>query len=171
MKHHNRWIAGLAATALLLTTAAGALAYTGQVLASITVAPSGTVTCTAPFTVAATILDAEGQPVAGQSVAWSIRTSLSPGDRINATPTVTNADGVATTTVTLGTVTGKREIRATTGEVSASAVIDAACGGLPTTSTAPGQESGGAPLAALLILAFVGAAGGSLVLRRVATRS
>lgn len=171
MKHPNRWIAALAATALLLTTAASALAYTGQVLASITVAPSGTVTCTAPFTVAATILDSEGRPMAGESVAWSWVRSPSADDTINATPTITDADGVALTTVALANVTGTREIRATAGDIQASAVIDAACGGLPITSTAPGRESGSAPLAALLVLAVVVAAGGSLVLRRVATRS
>lgn len=170
MKHQNRWLAGLAAAALVLTTAATAFAYTGQVEASITVAPRGSITCTAPFTVAATILDSEGQPVADQAVAWSFVKSLS-GDRVNETPTITNADGVATTTVTLGSASGNREIRATSGELSASAVIDAACGGLPTTSTAPGQGSNGAPLAALLVLAVIGAAGGSLVLRRVAARS
>ena len=171
MKHQNRWIAALAATALLLMTASSALAYTGQVLASITVAPIGTVTCTAPFTVAATILDGEGRPMAGESVAWSWVRSPSADDTINATATITDADGVALTTVALANIAGTREIRATAGNVQASAVLSAACGGLPSTSTAPAQESRSAPLAALLVLAIVGAAGGSLVLRRVATRS
>ena len=55
----------------------------------------------------------EGAPVADQSVAWSFVTKQSASDTINKTPTVTNAQGIATTTVTLGAVSGQRQIRAT----------------------------------------------------------
>ena len=169
MKHRGRLIAGLSAVLLALITAATAVGYTGQVAASITVAPPGTITCDVPFTVTATILDATGAPVSGQSVAWSWVTTQSASDKINKTPTVTNSHGVATTTVTLAAVSGTRRIRATAGEVSAPAVLGQVCGGLPNTSTLPAETAPGqaAPLlATILALAFV--TGGGLTLRRLA---
>jgi len=171
MKRRTRLFATLAAVALLATATATALGYTGQVDSSITVAPSGTVTCEAPFSMTATVLDGAGAPVVGQSVAWSWVTSPSDSDVIAPTPTITNAKGVATTSVTLASVSGTREIRATAGGVSASAVLSPACGGLPSTSTLPGESSGGAPFAALF-LAAVCALASALALRlRFATRS
>jgi hypothetical protein len=115
MKHGTRLTAGLSALLLLLIAATTAFGYTGEVAGSITVAVKGTITCEAPFTVTATIVDANGSPVSGQSVAWSFVTTQSASDKINKTPTTTNANGVATTTVTLASVTGAREIRATAG--------------------------------------------------------
>ena len=94
----------------------------------------------------ATILDANGAPVADQSVDWTFVTKQSASDTINTTPTATNAQGIATTTVTLGDTSGQRQIRATvkaaegstSGDVSASGVVTQVCGGLPQTSTLPG---------------------------------
>lgn len=171
MKHRVRWAAGFVAAALVLTAAATAVGYTGQVAASMTVAPQGSITCAAPFTVAATILDAEGRPVAGESVAWSWAKSPSSADRIEKTPTVTNADGVATTTVALANVTGTREIRATAGDVRASAVLNAACGGLPITSTDPatGGPATGIGGVALVGLAIVFLVSFGVALRRRST--
>ncbi len=169
MKHRTRWIAGLSAAALLLTATATAFGYQGQVLGTVTVATRSEVVCNVPIKVTATILDANGAPVAGQSVAWSFVTTQSAADRINKTPTVTNASGVATTTVTLGDASGARRIRSTAGDVSGEAVVSPACGGLPSTSTLPDETPGqGPPLAALLLVALAFAVGSGLALRRLA---
>jgi hypothetical protein len=178
MRARTRWIAGLAAAAIVLTTTVTAFGYNGQVEAIVGVAAQGTITCGQPFTMKATVLDADGAPVAGASVAWSFVTTQSASDTINRTPTVTNSKGVATTTVTLGAVSGDRQIRATTtvgeagasSDVSASGVVNQSCGGLPRTDTlSPEIPQGGSPLAALLVLVLVFAVGGGLTLRRLAT--
>ena len=175
MKHRTRWLAGFSAVLLTLTMAATAFAYNETTPGSITVTAQGA--CSATFTLTATVLDANGAPVVGQSVAWTFVTVQSTRDRINSTPTTTEPSGVTTTTVTLASVRGARKIRATAGDVSGTVVLNPSyegCGGvLPSTSTlpvdtAPGQ---GTPLLAMLFaLAF--ATGGGLTLRRLAsTRS
>ena len=172
MQHRTRWLAGFSAVALALMMAATAAGYTGQVEGSVSVGASGTVTCIAPFTITVTILDAKGAPISGDSVVWSFVSAPSQSDKIGHSPTVTNSHGVATTTVRLAPVSGTRRIRATAGDLSASAVLSPLCAGLPRTSTlptktAPGQEP--SLLAVLLALAF--ATGGGLILRRlVSTR-
>ena len=169
MKHRGRLIAGLSAVLLALITAATAAGYTGQVAASITIAVKDSSACGQPTTVTATILDAAGKPVAGQSVDWALVTTLSSSDKVNKTPTTTNSSGVATTTVTLACVGGSRPVRATAGAVSAQVVLGVTVGGLPNTSTLPVETAPGqaAPLlATILALAF--AAGGGLTLRRLA---
>ena len=177
MRARTRWVAGLAAATILLTATVTAFGYSGQVDAIVGVAAQGTITCGQPFTMKATVLDADGAPVADASIAWSFVTKQSSSDKINTTPTVTNSKGVATTTVTLGAVSGERTIRVTTtvgetgatSEVSASGVVDQSCGGLPRTDTvSPGTPQGGAPLAALVVIALAFAVGGGLTLRRLA---
>ena len=171
MKHRGRLIAGLSAVLLALITAATAVGYTGQSAASITIAVKDSSACGQPTTLTATVLDAGGKPVTGQSVDWALVTTLSSSDKVNKTPTTTNSSGVATTTVTLACVDGSRPVRATAGAVSAQAVLGVTVSGLPNTSTlpvgaptAPGQA---APLLAML-LALACAAGGGLTLRRLA---
>jgi hypothetical protein len=164
MKGRTRWIAGLSAVAVLLTTTVIAFGYTGQVAATVTVATPGTITCDVPFTVSATVVDATGAPVSDQSVAWAFTTTQSSSDRIGLTPTVTNAKGVATTTVILAAVNGNRQLRATAGDIGASAVLTQVCGGLPNTSTLPAADL---PIAALLIVTVAVAVGGGLTLRLV----
>jgi Bacterial Ig-like domain (group 1) len=177
MKRRTGWIAGLAAVAVLLTASATAFGYTGQVGGSVTVAAHGTVTCEAPFTLTATFVDANGKPVSGQSVDWSFVTSPSASDTISPTPTITNSRGVATTTATLGPVSGTRRIRATAGTVSATAVLNPSCGGaggvLPNTSTLPTETpSQDPPLGAMLLGAlFLVIAGGLTVRRLVLARA
>jgi Bacterial Ig-like domain (group 1) len=180
MRARTRWVAGLAAAAILLTATMTAFGYSGQVEAIVGVAAQGTITCGQPFTMKATVLDADGAPVAGASVAWSFVTTQSSSDTIHKTPTITNSSGVATTTVTLGAVSGDRKIRATTtvgesgatSEVSASGVVDQSCGGLPRTDTlVPQIPQGGEPLAAILVLSLAFAVGGWLTLRRLAVTS
>ena len=117
----------------------------------------------------ATILDAAGKPVAGQSVDWALVTTLSSSDKVNKTPTITNSSGVATTTVTLACVEGSRPVRATAGAVSAQAVLGVTVGGLPNTSTLPvGAPTGPGALLVATILALAFVTGGGLTLRRLA---
>jgi hypothetical protein len=170
MKRRTGWIAGLAAAAVLLTTTVTAFGYQGQVAGVGSVA-SDPVACGAPFTVTATFVDTSGAPVTEESVAWSFVTAPSASDTISPTPTVTNSLGVASTKVTLGLVSGTREIRATVGTVSATVVLNAACGDvLPNTSTLPTETAPGqaTPLLVML-LAIVFAVGGGLTLRRLAS--
>lgn len=169
MRHRTRWLAGFSAVLLALMMAATASGYTSQVAASITIAVKGSSACGEPITVTATVLDAEGKPVAGQSVDWTLVLTLSSGDKINKTPTITNSKGVATTTVTLACVNGSRPVRATAGEVSAQAVLTVTVSGLPRTSTLPAESPAlpYTPLVAMLLLASV--VGGGLMLQRVAS--
>jgi hypothetical protein len=177
MRARTGWIAGLAAAAILLTATITAFGYNGQVEAIVGVAAQGTITCGKPFTMTATVLDANGAPVAEAPVDWSFVTKQSSADTINKTPTATNAQGVATTTVTLGAVSGDRQIRATvtagegstSGDVSASGVVNQSCGSLPRTDALlPEIPQGGEPLAAVLVLVLAFSVGGWLTLRRLA---
>lgn len=152
MRARAQGLAGLAAIAALLLSAAIASGYTGQVAATANVAVRGEVTCAAPFTVTATILDVDGAPVDELAVAWAFVTTQSADDTVGTTPTMTDATGVATTTVSLGAANGERTIRATAGDVSASVVVTGVCGGLPRTSTAaPAPPAASLGLVALLL--------------------
>ena len=166
MKARTRWVAGLAAAAILLATTVTAFGYTGQVEAIAGIAVRGTVTCDKPFTLVATIQDANGAPVVGLSVNWSWVSRPSTADTINKTPTVTDAKGEATTTVSLAPVNGDRKIRANAGEVGASIVVTQVCGGLPRTSTLPDDAPAGIPVGFGLFLVLGGLVGGTLALRR-----
>ena len=171
MKRRTGWIAGFAAAALLMTATMTAFGYQSQVEGALTVAVRGTVTCGAGLTLTATLVDTNGAPVSGQSVAWSFVTSPSASDTITQTPTATNSKGVATTTLTLGPLGGTRTIRATAGTVIATAVLSPSCAGavLPITSTLPAQTRGQAPSLVLVLLAVAFAVGGGLIVRRLAS--
>jgi hypothetical protein len=163
--------------AVLLATAVTAFGYQDQVRGVVTVSAHGTVTCGTGLALTAAFVDANGLPVSGLSVDWSFVNSPSASDTLKKTPTTTDSKGVATTTVTLGPVSGSRTIKATAGTVSATAVLNASCfsgGVLPNTSTLPPSETApgqAAPflgmLLALLALAF--AVGGGLTLRHLAS--
>lgn len=169
MKHRSQWLAGLAAVALALITSATAFGYAGEVAGAVTVAgPGGTLTCGVNITVTATVVDAAGKLIAGQPVAWAFTSTPSTADKINTTPTTTNASGVATTTVVLACVAGSRTIRATADAVSASAVLSVTAAGLPNTSTLPGETPAqNLPLIGTLLAVLAMAAGGVLALRRI----
>src|SRR5450759_662374 len=140
MKHRSQWLAGLAAVALALITSATAFGWSGTGNGAVTVAgPGGTLICGDNITVTATVVDAAGKLIAGQPVAWSFTSTPSTADKINTTPTTTNASGVATTTVVLACVAGNRTITATADGVSAGAVLSVTATGLPNTSTLPGE--------------------------------
>jgi len=169
MKHRSQWLAGLAAVALALITSATAFGYAGEVAGAVTVAgPGGTLTCGVNITVTATVVDAAGKLIAGQPVAWAFTSTPSTADKINTTPTTTNASGVATTTVVLACVAGSRTIRATADAVSAGAVLSVTAAGLPNTSTLPGETPAqNLPVIGTLLAVLAMAAGGVLALRRI----
>ncbi len=171
MKRRTGWIAGLAAMAVLATASVTTFGYQGQVGGAVSVAVRGTVTCGASLTLTATFVDLNGATVAGQSVDWSFVTSPSSADQISPTPSTTNSRGVATTTLTLGSVSGTRRIRATAGTVSATVVVGPTCGGvLPNTSTLPGEApSQDSPYGAILLGAAFLALIGGLTFRRLAS--
>jgi hypothetical protein len=145
------------------------LGYAAQVAGAVSVGgPGGTLKCGVPLTVTATVLDANGSPIAGQPVDWSFTSSPSSADKINSTPTTTNASGVATTTVTLACVVGSRTVTATADAISAGAVLGITSGGLPNTSTTPGGSPvGNLSIATILALLAV-LAGGGIMVRRFA---
>ena len=162
MNRRHRWLAVLAAAALALISTSAVLGYAGEVAGAVTVTPpTGTLKCGVPLTVSATIVDKDGKPIAGQPVAWTFASSPSSADAINATPTITDANGVATTTVTLACVAGSRTIRASADNVYASAVLGITAGGLPGTSTLSGSTPAGTlPIGPILaILAILAGAG------------
>ncbi len=168
MKHRSWWLAGFAAVALALVASATAFGYLGQVAAAVTIAGPGTVVCGTDLTVTATITDSTGALVTDQAVAWSFTSSPSAADKILHTPTTTDANGVATTTVVLACVTGKRYLGAVAGAVSGSAVLGVTAAGLPNTSTLPAQvPAQDGPSIATLLAILAMAAGGVLVLRQV----
>jgi hypothetical protein len=179
MQHRTRWIAGFAAVLLTLTMAATALAYNDTTKGSITVTAHGS--CGTPVTLTATMLDANGAPVSGQSVEWALVSSPFGSEKINKTPTVTDSHGVATTTFTLAPVSGDRGVRATAGDVSGSVVLGSAyssCVGgvqgaqgtvLPNTSSLPADTTGGSTAPLLAIFVALAVVGGGLTLGRLAT--
>lgn len=166
MNRRNRWLAGLAGTALALAMTATAFAYAGEVAGAVTVSgPSGTLKCGVALTVTVTVVDATSKPIEGQPVDWSFTSTPSSKDKINSTPTTTNASGVATTTVTLACVAGNRTVTATADEITGSAVLSITAAGLPDTSTTPdGAPAGDLPIATILALL----AGGGIMVRRFA---
>ena len=139
----------------------------------------------------ATVVNSNGQPVAGQTVTWTISSSPSAGDTLRDTSTTTDANGVTTNSIDVDTaVTGKRVITVTTGDASAkialngkrvitvtagvitvtagdaSARIELNCGtgGLPRTDTAPASTM---PIVMSALLAVILFAAAGLVRRRV----
>ncbi len=168
MNRRNRWFAGLAGTILALGLSATVFAYAGEVAGAVTVGAPTTVKCGVALTVTATVVDAASKVIADQPVDWTFTSSPSSEDTINSTPTTTDANGVAATTVTLACVAGNRTVTATADGVSAGAVLGITAAGLPRTSTAPdGSPVGNLPIATILALLAV-LAGGGIIVRRLA---
>ena len=173
MTHRTKGLAGLAATALLLVSATAAFGYAAQVAGTVTIT-TGPITCTAPVVITATVLETgTNLPIEGQTVNFGFQTSVA-GDTISANSAVTNALGVATTTVQLACVTGNRTIFGVADDVRGSGVLSLTvtvapsattaprpAAGLPNTATAPGAE-----LAALIAVVVALGSGGVLVARR-----
>jgi hypothetical protein len=177
VKHRSQLIAGVAGAALALAMSVTVLAYARQVVAVLTISgPSGPVPCGTPVTLRATALDINGAPIGGQPVRWVLSSTPSHRDTIKPRSTLTNASGVATTTITLACVAGPRTVTAAADRARASAVLNIATGGvlgltsagLPNTSTAlDGEAHDGPPIAQLLgVLGLL--AGTWIMFRRLA---
>lgn len=156
-----------AAGLLLALTVPAVAAYETPVAQSVSVAaPSGTLACKTEFPVSATILDANGQPIANTDVTWTLTTVVSSQDSIVDGTTTTDANGVATTNVWLDCIVGERQIEARVGDAFGGAVLAITSGGLPNTSTPTNQTPP-------LMLAIAGVAvvlGGILGLRSIVAR-
>jgi hypothetical protein len=162
---HRLAAAGVAALLLLTVGAPAAFAYEGQVTHQITVAgPAGTLLCKTSLTVTATVLDALGNPVDNRAVVWTFGAGMVTGDQVVTVSTMTNATGVATTTVKLACVVGNRTIIATSEPSTGQVVLGITAIGLPPTGTTPPETT---PLwaYAMAVLAICGAS--FLVGRRV----
>jgi hypothetical protein len=137
MRIGHKFLAAGAAAVLLLSVAAPAVfAYEGQIPTQVTVAgPGGVLACNTALTVTATVLDANGNPIAALAVVWTFGAGQVTGDHIVVGTTTTNAQGVATTTVNLACVIGNRTIVATADPASGQTVLAITASGLPPTST------------------------------------
>jgi len=173
MTTRRRWLAGMAAVTLVLFAAGTVLGYKGEVAASVTVArPAGKLKCDTKITVRATVLDAAGKPIAGQPVRWTWKSRVSSNDKILVAKSITNANGVAKTTVKLACVPGSRVLRAQADNARGTAVLNLTAGGLPNTSTLPVEPAVPSqlpPIGALLAVLAL-ATGGGLVAHRVLVR-
>ena len=144
-------VVGSAAALLLLSVVVPAtVAYQGQVANQVTVSrAAGVIYCNVPVTVTATVLDAHGTPVDGQTVVWSFGGGLLAGDQIGPISATTNASGVATTTVTLACSAGNRTVVGTadpaSGRVVISPILVAGASATPGLSATPGASSTGTP--------------------------
>ena len=167
MNKPSRWLAMIAGAALALAMTGPVFAYSAQVVAVLAASgPSGSVNCSTPITLRATALDATGAPIEGQPIDWAFTSTPSSKDTVNTTPTITNASGVATTTVTLACVVGQRIVTATGDDVSFGAVLSVTSGGLPVTATTvDGSPAGNLPIASILAVLAV-LAGSGIILRR-----
>ncbi len=124
MERQRRWLGLLAGTALALALVWPVAAYNGQVVTTITVTPSKrTFSCNHFWTGRATVLDQNGNPVAGVKIRWSYSRSPTRRDRILHLTTRTDAAGVARTKYKFACVRGDRRVKARRVNVSGTAVI------------------------------------------------
>jgi hypothetical protein len=99
-------------------------AYAGQVPTTITVTPSKlTLKCDKWYSVRATVLDQNGNPIKGLRVTWSFASSPSSKDKFDDTSTKTNSHGVAKTKVKLACKPGQRVLKATADGISGTAAV------------------------------------------------
>jgi hypothetical protein len=156
----------IAGTALALAIATSVSAYPAQVVISLTVSgPIGSVNCGTPITLRATALETLGSPIEGQPIDWAFTSTPSSKDTVNTTPTITNASGVATTSVTLACVVGERTVTATGDAVNAGAVLGVTSAGLPVTTTFDGSPLANVPIAPIMAVLAV-LLGSGIILRR-----
>jgi Bacterial Ig-like domain (group 1) len=165
MKRRDGALAWLSGLVLVLAGATAVAGYQGQTPYTITVRGGCDV-----GTATATVVDMNGNPVAGQVVKWTLEGVGSASDKIGAEST-TNASGVATTPVTLAPVSGNRTVVATAGSISGSAVVYSLCGQvLPITSTAPERPAPAVPPLMLLVVLAFSIAGAVSAIRMRPTR-
>ena len=181
MTRRRRGIAGFAAVALALVTAATAFGYSAQVTHTIQMAgPTGTLQAGVSYLMRATIYDANGDRIDGQPVAWKIKSgpttqgltvqAIPTADRISALSTVTNANGQASARITMAAVPGTRVVTATADGVAGTLTLNLTAAGLPNTSTlqpaAPGSP--GSPITGTLLAMLAIALGAAFVVRQAA---
>ena len=125
MKRRSRWLALLAGIGLVFAMTSSVFAYHGQVPTTIVVTPSkGTFKCDQWYTVRATVLDQNANPIKGLKIKWSIDPSVSSHDKIDPKTSKTNRHGVAKTRVKLSCKKpDDRFIKATADGISISAVV------------------------------------------------
>lgn len=114
------------------------LGYIGQAPVQLGVSgPPGVVSCLDQVTLTATVVDTTtGSPVAEQVVTWDLTESVSTGDALSDTRSVTDAQGRAVIVLSLGAQTGAREVTASVTIVATP--IQVRCDvALPQTSLAP----------------------------------
>jgi hypothetical protein len=170
MTSRRRWLAGLAAIALALVTAATAFGYAGEVAGSVTVTgPTGKLKCGVVYTLSAVIRDAAGKRIAGQPVAWKLLSTPSTKDKLRPLSKATGSNGVAKAQIKMACVPGSRRVAATADGVQGTLVLNLTAGGLPNTSTLPAEAPASpfAPMGALFATLAV-AVGGAFVLRQLA---
>ena len=111
-----------------LALPASTSAYVGQTATNVTITgPTGTISCGPGNTFQATVFDSAGKRVTQHPVTWTIVSApLTATDTISPPSTLTNASGVASTTITFGGPGGPRTIRATSDNAFAQIVVDPA---------------------------------------------
>jgi hypothetical protein len=177
MTRRRRGIAGFAAVALALVTAAPVFGYWQQVTHTVQIAgPTGTLHAGVSYLMRATIYDANGERIEGQPVSWRILSGPTtqalvvqavPKDRISPLTKVTNVHGQVSARITLAAVPGTRVITATADGVAGRLVLNLTAAGLPNTSTLqPAAPS--APITGTLLAMLAIALGGAFVLRQLA---
>ncbi len=121
-----------------------AQAYIGQAPVQILMSgPSGPVPCGTTVTISATVLGSQdGKPVQQQVVQWVVAGSASRGDQLSGATSETDANGVATIDLALGSAAGKRKVSASVTIVDATSQVTCV-DQLPVTSL---EQSGDAPV-------------------------
>ncbi|HEX3243964.1 MAG TPA: hypothetical protein VHX16_01025 [Chloroflexota bacterium] len=105
-----------------MLTVASTAGYAGQVAGSVEITVAK-VKCHGSIPVKATVFDIDGDPIAGQPVAWAFASTPSTADTIQPVMSTTNARGVAKTRIKLSCIPGNRQLRATADDVSGTAVL------------------------------------------------
>ena len=143
-----------AAILLTLLFALPTLAYDGEVEVQVDVSGPGRAVCPAALSATVTVVDREGNPMAGVPVTWSTGANGTTDANGQHTVTVAVATTVTVTASAQG-ATGTLVIQCVAGEVLGSV-------GLPRTSTAPETSNDGW----LLLLAIPTAVAAGVALRR-----
>lgn len=141
------------------------MAYAGEVAAQVVAnGPGGVLRCHRDLPLTATVVDKNGKAIEGQPVSWSITATPSSDDVLGNGTTITNANGVATTTINMDCVVGDRSVRATADDAFDDIALTLSEAGLPGTFTAPSNTTPAWALAAAALAVLVGA---GLLARRI----
>lgn len=132
----------LAGMALALFTASAVGAYEGEVAATIVgTGPSGPQTCETAVTVTATVQDTTGKLIEGQPVNWVFDSGNIAGDSIADATTITDVNGVATTTVQFACTPRSVTLSVTADAASGTFVVEVGGETSAPVATAPPAET------------------------------